>query len=362
MPKLGRAFNHLDDLPLLFGVEGIEDALLHLRQFKSKDGYTSIRTKWDGRIQLYWGRCGEGKFHMAPHHVWERKEDCSSKDLMREAMLNSRGGTREEIQWLIDRLESLYESIQAITPENFRGFVYGDVISLDSPAVQNGIASFKGNVRSETVYHTLVNSEIGKKIQKSKCVIAAHGMFDEWGSKDKQQIPIDDFSHFNPHSDIVILNPEYNKRPIKVNDGVIEQVEGLLDRHNKIIHKFMEPVHGMTDLPDLMYRYVNHKCRYKRQYEINSRDFLQWLRGNNRLTSSKIMRICKHIMEHPSALEIILTICNEIRKEKDKVIEQLERSTGDVWSTHGEGYVRYATSMHTCGNIKLVPRWRWIPN
>lgn len=361
MPKLGRAFNHLDDLPLLFGTNGVEDALKHLRDFKTKEGYTSIRTKWDGRVQVYWGRCNDGKFHLAPHHVWERKEECSSKELLQTAILNSRGGKRDEIQWLVKRFGELYDTMESITPDNFRGFVYGDAISLERPTVKDGIVSFKGNVRSETIYHSTVTTSIGKKLQNSNFVIAGHGMFSEWGSKDRDQTPIDDFSFINDCNNVTILNPEYNKRPVKVDDSTINYLEGMLDRHYKVINKFTEPVHGLTDLPDLMYRYVNHKCRFKRQHEINSRDMVKWIKHNDKLTVSKIERFCRHVVTNPSALEVILTISNSVRTEKDKIIAQLERNTSEIWATYGEGYVRYANDTHTCGNIKLVPRWRWIP-
>src|SRR5574343_555816 len=171
MPKLGRAFNHLDDLPLLFGLPGIHEAIKHLTEFKSKEGYSSVRTKWDGRIQVYWGRCSDGRFHLAPHHVWERKELCDSKDRLRYAFLNSRGGNREEMQWVISRFEALFEILERATPLDFCGFVYGDAITLDPPVEKDGILSFKGNLRSETVYHATVDSVVGSKLRESQFVI-----------------------------------------------------------------------------------------------------------------------------------------------------------------------------------------------
>lgn len=361
MPKLGRAFNHLDDLPILFGMQGLDEAIRHLMEFKTKEGYSSIRTKWDGRVQVYWGRCAEGKFHLAPHHVWERKEECTSKDRLRNAFLNSRGGTRDEIQWVSKRFEVLYDILEKETPLDFRGFVYGDAITLEQPTTKDGIISFKGNLRSETVYYTTTGSEIGAKLKNAEFIIVGHGTFGEWGSSDKKQKPLDDFSFASNNPSVVVLNPEYNTRPLKVKDDVVRYISSLADRHFEVLESFTSPVEGLADFPDLLYRFVNHKCRYKKQYEINARNMIEWVKSNNKLTESKISRFCDHSYSHPSALEILFTIVNAIREEKDRIITQLERSTGEIWATNGEGYVRYAEEHHKCGNIKLVPRWRWIP-
>jgi hypothetical protein len=54
--KVGRAFNHLEDLVFLHGTEGALEAITHLRELASDSGSKSIRMKWDGNPQIYWGR------------------------------------------------------------------------------------------------------------------------------------------------------------------------------------------------------------------------------------------------------------------------------------------------------------------
>lgn len=48
--KLGRAFNHLEDLVFFYGSAGTLEALSHIKEMVTEAGYKSIRMKWDGCI------------------------------------------------------------------------------------------------------------------------------------------------------------------------------------------------------------------------------------------------------------------------------------------------------------------------
>jgi len=54
--KLGRAFNHLEDLVFFHGSRGTIEALDHIREIATIEGAQSVRMKWDGNPQIYWGR------------------------------------------------------------------------------------------------------------------------------------------------------------------------------------------------------------------------------------------------------------------------------------------------------------------
>lgn len=50
LKKLGRAFNHLEDLVFFYGSKGVQEALTHLRELSTQSGAESIRMKWDGCV------------------------------------------------------------------------------------------------------------------------------------------------------------------------------------------------------------------------------------------------------------------------------------------------------------------------
>lgn len=46
--KLGRAFNHLEDLVFFYGSAGTLEALNHIKEIATEEGAKTIRMKWDG--------------------------------------------------------------------------------------------------------------------------------------------------------------------------------------------------------------------------------------------------------------------------------------------------------------------------
>lgn len=48
--KLGRAFNHLEDLVFFHGSAGTMEALEHIKEIATAEGSQSVRMKWDGCI------------------------------------------------------------------------------------------------------------------------------------------------------------------------------------------------------------------------------------------------------------------------------------------------------------------------
>ncbi len=71
--KLGRAFNHLEDLVFFYGSKGTLESLQHLREIASEEGSKTVRMKWDGNPQIYWGRAAKnGPLVLAGHNGWSR--------------------------------------------------------------------------------------------------------------------------------------------------------------------------------------------------------------------------------------------------------------------------------------------------
>ena len=54
--KLGRAFNHPEHFVFFYGAAGTLEALQHFEEVAAeKPGETTVRKKWDGNPQIYWG-------------------------------------------------------------------------------------------------------------------------------------------------------------------------------------------------------------------------------------------------------------------------------------------------------------------
>ena len=366
--KLGRAFNHLEDLVFFYGSQGTLEALQHLKDFSTEPGAKSIRMKWDGAPQIYWGReQAGGPLILAGHNGWLRGAKYSNPKDIYNFIVNQSGSPKTP-QEKADReafgreFANLYPLFDAATPKDFEGFVYADALFLQRPQLdQQGVYNFCPNPKSQTCYHVRADSELGQRVANAQVMVVGHAYFPEFGLPDRAQEPMDDFSMFNNTPGLIVQGPIYNTTPLKVNTKGVAQAEAYLKQHAGQIDGFLQGTAGLSDLKEIIYKFVNQTAKAKQLDNIDTDMFFNWLQtsGVSAPKQQKIMALSK---QFNSALDAIFSLVRQIQAVKDSVIDQLEAGhSADVWDTHGEGRVRYADPGKQFGNVKLVPRKRWTP-
>jgi hypothetical protein len=365
--KLGRAFNHLEDLVFFYGSQGTQEALDHIKDFATDEGAQSIRMKWDGNPQIYWGReTAGGPLILAGHNGWARGAASTSPEEVKDFIANKSGQPKtdeekKQREAFAEKFASLYPLFDAATPKDFVGFVYADGLFLDPPQLdQNNVYNFCPNPKSQTCYHVRKDSELGQRISRAKVMVVGHAEFDTFGAPDSDQQPKDSFEEFNSTDSLIVLGPIYNKKPIQINTGEVDQVKKYLAQHAKQIDGFLTPQAGLSDLKELFYKYVNQQAKAKRLDNIKGDDFFNWLNGDSKITDSKRNKIAELSKQYSGAVDAIFELVRMIQSMKDDIIDQIEGEQGDIWDTNGEGRVRYGTGKQL-GNVKLVPRKRWTP-
>ena len=363
--QLGRAFNHLEDLVFFYGTEGTIEALEHLKDIATESGSKSIRMKWDGNPQIYWGRAEKnGPLVLAGHNAWSKGIAATSPEEVADFIINKSGNpkTPEEVEARKEfgnQFASLYNYFDAATPKDFVGFVYADGLFLDQPQQQDGVYTFCPNPNSKTCYHVKTDSDLGRKITGAKIMVVGHAYFPEFGMPDSAQEPMQDFSSFDGTQDLIVLGPVYNQKPVNVNLGAIDKVETFANRAKSNIDPFLQSVAGLSDLKNIIYTYVNQTSKAKQLDNLGEGHFFNWLQ-NSKVSGPKQQKI-NELNKQYNALESIFTLVKMIQHMKDEVIDQIEGEQGDIWDTNGEGRVRYADMSKKYGNVKLVPRKRWTP-
>ena len=363
---LGRAFNHLEDLVFFHGTQGTIEALNHLEDFASEEGAKSIRMKWDGNPQIYWGReQAGGPLVLAGHNGWSRGAAAKSPEEVADFIANQSGNPKtpeekKQRQAFAQQFASLYPLFDSATPRDFEGFVYADGLFLTPPELKDGIYTFCPNPKSQTCYHVRAESELGKRIARAKVMVVGHASFPQFGMPDSDQTPKNDFSEFNSNPDLIVLGPVYNTKPVKVDTGKIQDVAAYAKKHARAIDGFLAGVPGLSDLKNIIYTYVNQTAKAKQLDSLSDKHFFQWLQ-NSKVSRPKQLKIVELNKQNSGALAKIFTLVKEVQNLKDTVIDQVEGEQGDVWDTNGEGRVRYADQNKQFGNVKLVPRKRWTP-
>jgi hypothetical protein len=366
--QLGRAFNHLEDLVFFYGSAGTIEALEHLKDFNSQIGSDSIRMKWDGNPQIYWGR-ERGKL-VPPHghNQWSKGVvPGTGAEVANFIMDSGKAVTAEEIasrQQFANKFASLAPLFANATPPEISGnntyYVYADALFLSPPPLQDGVYTFCPNPKSQTCYHVRADSELGIKISRAKIMVVGHAFFTQHGQPDTAQIPIKDFSSFNTNPDVIVLGPIYNVAPVAVDNRKIDQVESYIRQHATDIDTFLLGTAGVSDLRNIIYTYVNQTAKAKQLDSIGVQSFFAWAESG-KISTGKLVKIRELDQMHNGALEKIMRLLKAIQQLKDDVIAQIEAGPkAEIWDTNGEGRVRYGTGKQF-GNVKLVPRKRWTP-
>jgi hypothetical protein len=365
--KLGRAFNHLEDLVFFHGTSGTMEALEHLKEITTEAGSKSIRMKWDGNPQIYWGRETKGgPLILAGHNGWSRGAKTNNpEDLERFiADLSGKPKSPEEKQErdaFAKKFASLYPLFDKATPRNFVGFVYADGLFLQQPQLgADGVYTFCPNPKSKTCYHVKGDSPLGQQISQAQVMVVGHAYFPEFGMDDSAQEPLDDFSMFNTNPALIVQGPVYNSNPVSLDTKAIDQVETYLSQNAQAIDSFLQGTAGLGDLKDILYRYVNQTAKGHQLDSLGTQHFFNWLK-TSKVSSPKQTKIEQLALQHKNSLDAIFGLVTRIMNLKDQVIDQVEQGRGEIWDTHGEGRVRYADKNKRFGNVKLVPRRRWTP-
>ena len=364
--KLGRAFNHLEDLVFFHGSEGAIEALEHLRDVATQEGSNSIRMKWDGNPQIYWGRDTEnGPLILSGHNGWARGSASASPEEVADFIANQSGNpkTPEEKkarQQFAQQFADLYPLFDKATPKDFVGFVYADGLFLSPPELKDGVYTFCPNPKSQTCYHVRADSELGNRIANAQVMVVGHAFFPEFGMDDSAQQPKSDFKEFDVNPQLIVLGPVYNKKPVKVDTSQIDKLEKYAKANSRNIDGFLQGVAGLSDLKNIIYTYVNQTAKAKALDSLSTSHFIDWLR-NSKVSKNKQLKINELNQQYKGSLDTVFNLVKEIQAVKDSVIDQIEGEQGDIWDTNGEGRVRYADPNKKFGNVKLVPRKRWTP-
>jgi hypothetical protein len=364
--KLGRAFNHLEDLVFFHGTKGVLEALQHLRELASESGSQSIRMKWDGNPQIYWGReQAGGPLVLAGHNAWARGVAATSPEEVADFIANKSGKPADEEQRaarqkFAKQFANLYPLFDRATPKDFEGFVYADGLFLSQPELKDGVYTFCPNPKSQTCYHVKADSDLGKRIKQAKVMVVGHAFFPEFGMDDSSQQPKNDFSEFDSNPDLIVLGPVYNTKPVKVDTSKLDSLERFAKANSSLVDEFLREVKGLSDLKNIIYTYVNQTAKAKQLDNLSEKHFFQWLK-TSKVSQNKQNKIYELNQSAKGAVDKIFTLVKEIQAVKDSIIDQVEGEQGDIWDTNGEGRVRYADQNKQFGNVKLVPRKRWTP-
>lgn len=343
----GVRIEHPEDMVFTAGSRGLKQALDGIKRAAADPKTATV--KWDGKPAVIFGRKPTGEFVLTDKSGFTAKgyDGLATSPEQIAQIMQLRGGERGE---LIAIYRRLFPLLRAAVPQNFKGYVQGDLLYSQPPQEQNGSYVFQPN----TVKYTVpADSNLGQKIKNSRAAVAVHTYIAEPGAA-PQPITADVLTSVNG---LLLLDPVLKEpRTIKLPERVINDAERLISQYGAGIDRLFNPqelrARKISDMPQLIQTYINSRVRSGSYNNLIS-GFGEWVKAR---APAKAPRIFEWATENKQAVAALFQVFLEISSLKNSLVQQLDAQGHEVQASVNdepghEGYV---------GNgMKFVDRMRF---
>ena len=262
----GRAkgIEHIEDLVFRKGSRGVQEALgviEHLRDNTRK----STTVKWDGKPALVFGRMPDGGFVLTDvsgftakgyNGLFRSPRQAIKLLAQRDTDAEAQGKPATRVETLGPIYQKLFPMLQAAVPENFKGFIQGDLLYTSTPPEEAGNLIFQPNTIQ---YNIPASSKLGQEIADSDVGIAIHTRLKEPGAP-KQALGR---PNLNPVQGLLLMEPIAPAENVQPeNSKLVKQLRSLISKNGAAIDSLFNPAElraqQITDLPKLAVDFINY--------------------------------------------------------------------------------------------------------
>jgi hypothetical protein len=317
--KVGREFQHIEDLVYIEGVAGVKRALNRLQQIAQNT--KPLEVKWDGSPAIIFGRDGSGQFHFG---------DKYSKGMLTspQAVYDyyTRSSQTDSRKQFAQEMAQLFQVYERATPENFRGFLEAGLMYKTTPPLnKQGQYYFMPNT---VEYAVDKNSELGKRIGNSVSGAAATGFFDALPEAGGKRGPVGNhYKAFNGTGDLVIIPPKFTDSGTPVDVERLRTISRYAASNARQIEQFLAPEAGLSDIRSIIYSYVNSQVDNPQNLNKLGHNFAQWVESNPKLSPAKKLKITQRMTANARGASAVFKLTQAIMHIKDGIIGHKERAT-----------------------------------
>lgn len=349
---------YIEDLVFQKGVAGAKEALAIITD-TARDTRRYATQKWDGSPAVIFGRDAQGQFRltdkgsMGPEGPARSVQGIADVMAQRDRRAAEQGKRTDRVEKLVPMYRELFPYLQQATPQDFRGYLKGDMLySSADPVRQDGdLLVFQPNKLDGIQYRIPNGSELGQAIAKSRVGIAIHTRMDD---PQGQESPVGNpAALLNPVPGLMITGAEV---PVLQNiqpDGrIIAQIQSRLQGATaQALGDLFKPEQlrqrQITDMPALMERFIN-SLKGTNYSQAQPSEFGQWLQ--TQVSPRKLKNIIEYLQESQSRLlgmQTAFDVWNLLHQLKQQLQRQLDQQVPGQ-----EGWVLATPA----GRAKLVSR------
>jgi hypothetical protein len=314
---------------------GLKQALNGIVAAAERPQETTV--KWDGKPAIIFGRKPSGEFVLTDKSGFGAKgyDGLATSPEQIAQIMNMRGGERGELIALYQRL---FPMLRRAVPQDFRGYVQGDLLYSNTPELKGNNYVFTPNTVTYTVP---ANTDLGKKISQSTAAVAIHTALAAPGAA---ATPIR-AAALEPSPGLLILDPSLKEpREIKLDAATVKDANSLLTKYGAAMDQLFNPAElrarKISDFPALIKTYINSRVR-SGSYDNLVGGFGEWIKQK---APAKAPRIFEWATANKQAVAALFQAFLEISSLKNQVVRQLDAQAHDVQASINnepghEGYV-----------------------
>ena len=342
--------SHPEDKVIAMGSVGAKEAIAAIKQMATNPETISIKP--DGKPAIFWGR-DENGFGMMDKHMFAKGIIPHSPQELAQIYSERKGGGREELSAM---MSTLWPQFEASLASGFKGWMFGDLLYSQRPAVQNGSFVFQPNT---VVYSVPVNEPLGQQIAKSTSGIVAHSYFAAPGQPGKH---INKLSGINTNGPLLVITDQFTSPPRVKIPPDLKSIETFINSNSAPLDKLIDrgalATMKITSFPQIFQKYVNGKVK-ARDFSNFGSDFIEWMAGA-KVSPSMQQNIAAHLKANAGGYKVLCHAFLGIMKVKDNIVAALDNHPAPMQATiqgtpGQEGYLVHTSA----GPVKAVDRQRF---
>jgi len=352
---------YVEDLVFKTGLKGLQQALDIIKD-SADDSRKYVTIKWDGSPAIIFGRKSTGEFVLTDkagatsvgYDGLATSPSMIANIMQRRDAGDAAKGKKSDRSTLSQMYKDIWPYFEAAVPENFRGYVKGDLLYYPQLPYQEeaGLYTFQPNRYGGIAYRIPVDSPLGQQIAGTKVGVAMHTQMAD-PSEPEQPITKDLDKMFNPVTGLMMSSAKVkNLQNIVPDPGIVQQLNQIARGPNgQAINQLLNPAElramKITDLPALMESFIN-SLKGTDYSQATPAQFGQWLQRN--VTPNKFQNIIEYLNSPKSnitGMAAAFTAWNLLHDLKIDIKRQL-----DLQQPGQEGWVMATPA----GRAKIVDR------
>jgi hypothetical protein len=314
---------------------GLKQALAGIVAAAQRPQETTV--KWDGKPAIIFGRKPSGEFVLTDKSGFLAKgyDGLATSPEHIAKIMAQRGGERGELVAIYQRL---FPMLRRAVPQDFRGYIQGDLLYSSTPQRIGNQWVFQPNT---VKYAVPVDSDLGKKIADSTAAVAIHTSLSAPGAPAE---PIR-AAALADSPGLLILDPSLkDPRTIKLDAKTVADANRLLSQYGAAMDRLFDPTElrarKISNFPALIKTYINSRVRGG-SYDNLVSGFGSWIQQQE---PAKAPRIFEWATENKQAVAALFQAFIEVSSLKNQLVRQLDSQSQAVQASINnepghEGYV-----------------------